>query len=497
MPRNNLIKSPLSLPKKAILTISGILLSLALLELGLRLGGFIFLSLQEYKNRTAIYNKGAYRIMCLGESTTAIGGNDSYPNQLEEILNQRHIGIKFSVINKGVVGNNSAYILAHLEENLDKYHPDMVTAMMGVNDKLIKYYEGIPEANTFLFNKFRTYKLARILWMNIINKIKKKGTYNLQENKTDTRSQPDYSLIGLKACYAEEMNSIQIEESLKKAIELNPKNDRLYVELGRFYRDNGKYAQAEKLFQKALNLNPGNDMAYVELGFCYLNQSKDAQAVEMLKKAIELNPRNDLAYVELGRYYRDQGKHIESEEALKKAVEINPRGDWAYILLGLCYMYQGRYTQSEEAFKKAIDLNPADDRAYGGLAALYEEIGKHESAQQYYQQANNLRLKHYDPRTIYNYQELKRILDKRGIKLVCVQYPVRSIEPLKRIFQGQSDVIFVDNERIFKDALKKASYREYFTDMFEGDFGHCTRKGNRLLAENIANVILEECFNRR
>ncbi len=269
------------------------------------------------------------------------------------------------------------------------------------------------------------------------------------------------------------------------------------MEWGRFYRDNGKYAQAEKLFQKALNLNPGNDMAYVELGFCYLNQSKDAQAVEMLKKAIELNPRNDLAYVELGRYYRDQGKHIESEEALKKAVEINPRGDWAYILLGLCYMYQGRYTQSEEAFKKAIDLNPADDRAYGGLAELYEEIGKHESAQQYYQQANNLRLKHYDPRTIYNYQELKRILDKRGIKLVCVQYPVRSIEPLKRIFQGQSDVIFVDNERIFKDALKKASYREYFTDMFEGDFGHCTRKGNRLLAENIANVILEECFNRR
>jgi len=44
--------------------------------------------------------------------------------------------------------------------------------------------------------------------------------------------------------------------------------------------------------------------------------------------------------------------------------------------------------------------------------------------------------------------------------------------------------------------LKKISYNDYFTDMFAGDFGHCTRKGNRLLAENIANVILKEYFHR-
>jgi hypothetical protein len=32
--------------------------------------------------------------------------------------------------------------------------------------------------------------------------------------------------------------------------------------------------------------------------------------------------------------------------------------------------------------------------------------------------------------------------------------------------------------------------------MFAGDFGHCTDKGNRLLAENIATVILKEVFGR-
>jgi len=57
-------------------------------------------------------------------------------------------------------------------------------------------------------------------------------------------------------------------------------------------------------------------------------------------------------------------------------------------------------------------------------------------------------------------------------------------------------VIFVDNERIFKDAIGKKGYNKYFTDMFGGDFGHCTQKGNKLLAENIANAILKEVFNK-
>ncbi len=76
-----------------------------------------------------------------------------------------------------------------------------------------------------------------------------------------------------------------------------------------------------------------------------------------------------------------------------------------------------------------------------------------------------------------------------------MQYPVRNVEPLKQIFAQDEGVIFVDNESVFKEALKKVSYKEYFKDMFAGDFGHCTDKGNRLLAENIANTIFKRVFS--
>jgi len=44
--------------------------------------------------------------------------------------------------------------------------------------------------------------------------------------------------------------------------------------------------------------------------------------------------------------------------------------------------------------------------------------------------------------------------------------------------------------------VKSTGYKEVFRDMFSGDFGHCTEKGNRLLAGNIAAVILKELFRR-
>ena len=110
--KNNQVQTKIPLGQKIALIIFGLFLCLALLEIGLRIGGFVFLSLQEHRNRIALKQKGAYRIMCLGESTTAIGGEDSYPSQLEEILNERNIGIRFSVINKGIPGANTTAILS-------------------------------------------------------------------------------------------------------------------------------------------------------------------------------------------------------------------------------------------------------------------------------------------------------------------------------------------------------------------------------------------------
>ncbi|MFH1519183.1 MAG: tetratricopeptide repeat protein [Candidatus Omnitrophota bacterium] len=463
MNKSKLTQPKISFRQKIILIISGIFFFAILLEAGLGLGGFIVVSLQEYKNRIAIKQKGTYRIICLGESTTFWGGRDpwssqdSWPSQLEEILNQRNIGIKFTVINKGVCGTCTAAIVARLEDNLNQYQPDMVITMMGINDRegAIAYAD-IPAPGTrTLFNSLRSYKLIKLLKLHIISKAKELGIYKPREIKEAISSESieEPQLAGFK----------EQEEIYKRTMAASPRDDKAYAALGWCYRQQGKYTQAEAMLRKAIELNPQNEWADIELGWCYRDQGKHDQAVEMFKKAIEVNPQNVSAYGDLARCYKDQRK----------------------------------YTQAEEIYKKAIEIAPRNDRAYAGLAHCYKEQGKSDLAEEYTRKVNKPRLEYYNPITRNGYQKLKEILTNKGIQLVCAQYPVRSLEPLKQIFEDQEGVIFVSNERVFKQALKQASYKEYFTDMFAGDFGHCTPKGNKLLAENIANVILKEYFNLR
>jgi Tfp pilus assembly protein PilF len=580
-----------SASKKIASVLLGVILSLVLLEAGLRLSGFILSSIQEYGNLRSIKQKGVYRILCLGESTT----ERQYPQFLEQVLNQRNIGVRFSVIDKGKSNTNTVFILNRVESYLAKYHPDMVVAMMGCNDKGVKYYEDIRKSDTWLFRHCRVYRFCRIIIMHISKKIKHEGIYGLSRSYPGGKAKPEDTgtvpretnplketfaatvtplngkdvegTSGPRNSYLNDRKLSSVEGILGKDVELNLKNDKDYVELGWLFLRQGKLSYAEYSFKKAIELNPKDDRIYAQLGFLYIAEGEIFLAEDAFKKAIELNPKNDRTYAGLGESFLKQGKLSQAESSFKKAIELNPKNDHAYAGLGTVFQGQfNKLSQAESSFKKAIELNPKNDHAYvglgtvfqsqfnklsqaedsyrkafeinprnelaalfladlyrrrdlssqaedilkkalmcdpknervlGAMASLYEKMGKSKLAQEFAAKERRLRLENTAALTVKNYRRLKAILDRKGIKLVCVQYPVCNVEPLKRIFEKDGGVIFVDNERVFKKVLKKGSYKEYFIDMFGGDFGHCTPKGNMLLAQNIADVILREVFNKR
>jgi tetratricopeptide (TPR) repeat protein len=455
----------------------------------LRIGGFIFFSLQEYRNILSIRQKGTFRIMCLGESTTVVGDEDSYPSQLEKILNERNTGVRFSVINKGVVGTDTTAILSSLEGNLDKYAPDMVIAMMGINDndvfpQYIIAYKGIK-----IFKNIRIFKLAKLIHLHLRAKVKAIG-FGVSGQNLEEFLYPGSSVTGVNGpeFTHDELQLIKLQ--LIRKIEFNPVDENAYLDLGFIYLRQGKYVPAEDLIRKAIELNPNNHGAYIYLGSLYERQGKCPNLVgQLYKKAMELNSNSDIPHIILGRSYRHRREFIRAEEFLKKAIGINP-DELSYFVLGCIYLEQGSYPKAHDIFLKALEVNPHSDLAYGALGLLYDEMGKYEYADEYYRKANTLRSKYFNSVTIRNYRKLKEALDKRGIKLVCVQYPMRSLQPLKNIFTEQEGIIFVDNENVFRQAIRKTRYKDYFKDVFAGDFGHCTPKGNRILAEHIANAVL-------
>jgi hypothetical protein len=298
--------------QKVLLFLFSLVLLFAILETGLRLGGYFFFLKQGVYNKTS---PGEYRILCIGESTTALGGKDSYPYQLEEILNQKYPAKKFNVINKGRPANLTGDLLFYMKENLDRYRPDMVVFLMGIND--VRLYKNMPQKwwqklkdNTV--GKTRVYRLLNLLRLHLINK--------MQEIKAQ---------------------------------------------------------------QTTAGMSP-------------------ATAV-----------------------------FIPEEIVIKKA---------------------------------SIDMKDEMDDPNA--------------------------LHWYPEKTARHYNAMVKMALDRNIRVICLQYPLRPIDALKNMVQSREQVTFVENVDNFADALEANRAKEFFADSFAVYFGHCTRKGNRLIAERLADHII-------
>lgn len=96
-----------------------------------------------------------------------------------------------------------------------------------------------------------------------------------------------------------------------------------------------KYGRcASESIKKALELDPKNSAAYLSqgVGNYYLPSSLGGGvelAIRDLQKAIQLNPKLAEAYLWLGIALRKEGRNPEARAAIGKAVDLNPNRVWA------------------------------------------------------------------------------------------------------------------------------------------------------------------------
>lgn len=488
-----------TLLQKAGLVLFGIFLTLILLEAGLRLGGAAFLFFQESRNLRSLRAQG-YRILCLGESTTA----NQYPPFLERALNRHGQGIKFSVIDKGLPSVDTDVILAQLEANLDKYKPDLVVTMMGINDQ----GEFMPPESKsssgfvrWLFS-WRVVKLARLLRLHLMAKMGE----SKEEVKTaapQVAQPPKATMEGLKE-NVRNFGIVTGQEFLDPSGGPYSSEELKALFDGWKALSEGDHELAGRRFKEALAKNAKNAQAYYGLSWVCRNAHCPHDRVEdLLLKIIELHSANESVFSALGDYYLFEGKYEQAEAAYKKADLFDHKGTRGALPLAHIHMIQGEYAKAEAVLKRCV-AKSQNELCCHGLASLYVATGREKEVVPCEQKAPSLAGDWLRVSTVENYRKLKKILDRRKIKLVCAQYPLRNVFLLKKIFPPQEEVYFVDNEETFKAAVAGGRLHEYFSDMFAGDFGHCTNLGNELLAGNIAKVILrdtlripvsEEAFN--
>lgn len=183
---------------------------------------------------------------------------------------------------------------------------------------------------------------------------------------------------------------------------------------------------------------------------------------------------------------------IMAERHYVEGIKRRPRqfpGYW--IALADLYDLQGE----TDKFLATLHLAPEVDRGaqsyfLGSLARHQYRQGGFDDGASFWEEADRLIRQSSAPMTREIYRQFQRVLGRQGIPLVCDQYPCRDVEELKALFDTFEGLTFVDNGPLFKRAVAEHGYRGIFFDYCNGDFGHATRLGNRILAENIADSIL-------
>jgi len=279
MPRNLSIFS-FSGPLRSLVRI---LLFVLFLEGFLNLGGWVFLFIQEYRNQAHAVS-GSYRILCLGDSITANGGDYSYPSQLQYTLNHAGSEMKFQVINRGTPSWTTSEMSEHLGKYLQEYHPQMVIFMVGVND--VSFFTTVPvneksKIKFLILDRIKTYKLFKRLW----------------KESRDSATEPEEQVSGDDGFMVKPVEivpitnpGVQVYKSLSHVVEVMPP---------KYYREIVRY--------HPLTIRNYNDM--IELAL-----NKGIKVVVMQYPMVSVTPLRDIIYL------KDHVLFVDNEMIFKEAV---------------------------------------------------------------------------------------------------------------------------------------------------------------------------------
>ncbi|RDJ32110.1 MAG: tetratricopeptide repeat protein [Crenarchaeota archaeon] len=148
-----------------------------------------------------------------------------------------------------------------------------------------------------------------------------------------------------------------IISELKSINENNNKSNKLCFNSERLNLSNKKPEAIDSL-KKAIELDPKNSTAYSLLG-SILNESNSSECESYYKKSIEINNRNFLAYRGLGNYYLKSKQYQLAEKFYTKAIEINPhRNGPIYKNRGIVRLEQDKKSDAKKDLENYLSHTP-------------------------------------------------------------------------------------------------------------------------------------------
>ncbi|NOZ04743.1 MAG: tetratricopeptide repeat protein [Chloroflexi bacterium] len=136
-----------------------------------------------------------------------------------------------------------------------------------------------------------------------------------------------------------------------------------------------KWQKADQYYAKAHKLSPHNAQILNEWASLYIGHKDYDQALEKLQQSLDLDQEYVDTYLLLGNVYLAQNKFPDAETALRTATKIAPKSLQVWSALGYVYSRENKVQEAIAANETALTINPRDFISHRNLALLYQGTG--------------------------------------------------------------------------------------------------------------------------
>jgi len=210
----------------------------------------------------------------------------------------------------------------------------------------------------------------------------------------DPRDERNYIAVA-KLAVDQDLAAIGLE-LLDQGLDYLPQSYPLLMQRGYLRLSQGQYTAAESDYRKAMQLQPASDSAKIGLAFVFLESQRQPEAEALLRQAIQSGPPNFFAQYLLGELQIREGLNDEAAKHLQQSIALQPRFPPAHTNLGKLYLKKSDAPNAVRELEAAIKLDPEDATAYYQLSIAYRKTGKQEEAQAALKHVKDLNQQQHD-----------------------------------------------------------------------------------------------------
>lgn len=186
--------------------------------------------------------------------------------------------------------------------------------------------------------------------------------------------------VSLAYRYIDAGRTVEAEQLLKRALEINPDFEIAYVNLSKIYGDRGDYAKAKELLTSAANRFPQSVAFLVNLGTVLDMMNEPAQAESVLRHALAIDPYANV-YLNLGVLCARQGRWEEAIAFYRQSQRLFPENPLVYYNAGVAFYELKRYAEARDQYRRAYQRNPGDADVLYNLAVVSLDLGDRQTAE--------------------------------------------------------------------------------------------------------------------